>query len=47
MVIIVGVINLFGYDEYIYGVLIVYLRRGLGVVMGVKFDVVYYGGFLL
>jgi len=41
----VGAINPPGYDEHIYGAPTVYSRRGPGVAMGVKPDVVHYGGF--
>tara|TARA_Y100001956_G_C4126246_1_gene190239 strand:- start:435 stop:2918 length:2484 start_codon:yes stop_codon:yes gene_type:complete len=41
----VGAINPPGYDEHIHGTPTVYSRRGPGVAMGVKPDVVHYGGF--
>lgn len=41
----VGAINPPGYDEHVHGTPTVYSRRGPGVAMGVKPDVVHYGGF--
>jgi hypothetical protein len=41
----VGAINPPGFDEHIHGAPTVYSRRGPGVAMGIKPDLVHYGGF--